>query len=159
MYKIIASTTLITLTAFAPGLHFVRAGQPQEVVADQKAVLEVVQRFDTAWNRADAEAVAALFAPDGEFVSPSGAITSARAEIKNLLAGEFQDRLQGTTLTTKVDATKFIKQDAALAKGTFTLRGIDLFLGFETSVSGAFIFRIQKTEGRWMIEKGYILHN
>jgi uncharacterized protein (TIGR02246 family) len=128
-------------------------------MTDEKAVLEIVQRFDTAWNRADAEAVAALFAPDGEFVSPSGAITSARAEIQNLLAGEFQERLQGTTLTIKVDATKFVKQDAALAKGTFTLKGIDLFLGLETSVSGAFIFRIQETNGRWMIEKGYILRN
>jgi uncharacterized protein (TIGR02246 family) len=159
MYKIIALTMLITLAAFAAGLQFVRGGQPQGAMTDQEAVLEVVQTFDTAWNRADAEAVAALFAPDGEFVSPSGAITSARAEIKNLLAGEFQERLQGTTLTTKVDATKFIKQDAALAKGTFTLKGIDLFLGLETSISGAFIFRIQKTDGRWMIEKGYILHN
>lgn len=158
MHKI-ALTMLITLAAFAAGLRFVRAGQPQEATADNKAVLEVVQRFDTAWNRADAEAVAALFAPDGEFVSPSGAITSARAEIQSLLAGEFQDRLQGTTLTTKVDATKFIKRDAALAKGTFTLKGIDLFLGLETSVSGAFIFRIQETDGRWMIEKGYILRN
>jgi uncharacterized protein (TIGR02246 family) len=159
MYKIIALTMLITLAAFAAGLQFVRGGQPQGAMTDHEAVLEVVQTFDTAWNRADAEAVAALFAPDGEFVSPSGAITSARAEIKNLLAGEFQERLQGTTLTTKVDATKFIKQDAALAKGTFTLKGIDLFLGLETSISGAFIFRIQKTDGRWMIEKGYILHN
>jgi len=150
---------LITLAAFAAGLRFVRAGQPQEAMADNKAVLEVVQRFDTAWNRADAEAVAALFAPDGEFVSPSGAITSARAEIQSVLAGEFQDRLQGTILTTKVDATKFVRQDAALAQGTFTLKGIDLFLGFETSVSGAFIFRMQETDGRWMIEKGYILRN
>ena len=76
-----------------------------------------------------------------------------------MLASEFQERLQGTTLITKVDGTKFIKPDAALAKGTFTLKGIDLFLGFETSVSGAFIFRIQETNGRWMIEKGYILRN
>jgi hypothetical protein len=120
-------------------------------MTEEKAVLEVVQRLDTAWNRADVRRT--------EFVSPSGAITSARAEIQNLLAGEFQERLQGTTLTIKVDATKFVKQDAALAKGTFTLKGIDLFLGLETSVSGAFIFRIQETNGRWMIEKGYILRN
>jgi uncharacterized protein (TIGR02246 family) len=159
MHKIMRLMMLITLASLACDLQCVRAGQPQEAMTDEKAVLEIVQRFDTAWNRADAEAVAALFAPDGEFVSPSGAITSARAEIQNLLAGEFQERLQGTTLTIKVDATKFVKQDAALAKGTFTLKGIDLFLGLETSVSGAFIFRIQETNGRWMIEKGYILRN
>ena len=82
MHKIIPLTMLITLAAFASGLKFVRAEQPQEAITDEKAVLEIVQRFDTAWNRADAEAVAALFAPDGEFVSPSGAITSARAEKK-----------------------------------------------------------------------------
>ncbi len=158
MHKI-ALTMLITLAAFAAGLRFVRAGQPQEATADNKAVLEVVQRFDTAWNRADAEAVAALFAPDGEFVSPSGAITSARAEIQSLLAGEFQDRLQGTTLTTKVDAVKFVKHDAALAKGTFTLKGIDVFLAWETSVTGSFIFRIQNTDGRWVVEKAYILRS
>jgi hypothetical protein len=29
-------------------------------MTDEKAVLEVVQRFDTAWNWANAEAVAAL---------------------------------------------------------------------------------------------------
>jgi hypothetical protein len=31
-------------------------------------------------------------------------------------------------LTTKVDATKFLKQNAALAKGTFTLTRVDIFL-------------------------------
>ena len=117
MHKIIRLTLLFTLVSFAEDLQWLRAGQPQEVITEEKAVLEVVQRFDSAWNRADAEAVAALFSPDGEFVSPSGAITSARGEIRNLLAGGFQERLQGTTLTTKVDAVKFVKHDAALAKG------------------------------------------
>jgi hypothetical protein len=117
MHKIIALTMLITFAALAAGLQCVRAGQPQEAMADKKTVLEVVQRFDTAWNRADAEAVAALFAPDGEFVSPSGAITSARAEIQNLLAGEFQERLQRTTLTIKVDATKFVKTGRRIGQG------------------------------------------
>lgn len=152
-------TMLVALALFTGDFPSGQAGQPQDVISDEKVVLEVVQRFDSAWNRADAEAVAALFSPDGEFVSPSGAITSARAEIKNLLAGEFQERLQGTTLTTSVDATKFIKQDAALAKGTFTLKGIDVFLGWETSVRGSFIFRIQEMNGQWMVEKAYILRN
>jgi hypothetical protein len=53
MHKIIALTMLITLAALAAGLQCVRAGQPQEAMADKKTVLEVVQRFDTAWNRAD----------------------------------------------------------------------------------------------------------
>jgi hypothetical protein len=50
-------------------------------------------------------------------VSPSGAITSARAEIQNLLAGEFQERLQRTTLTIKVDATKFVKTGRRIGQG------------------------------------------
>ncbi len=43
MHKIIALTMLITLAAFAAGLQFGRAGQPQEAMADKKTVLEVVQ--------------------------------------------------------------------------------------------------------------------
>jgi hypothetical protein len=64
MHEIIGLTMLITVAGFGCDLQFARAGQPQKAMADERAVLEVVQRFDTPWNRADAEAVAALFVPD-----------------------------------------------------------------------------------------------
>jgi hypothetical protein len=51
------------------------------------------------------------------------------------------------------------KTNAALAKGTFTLKGIDEFLGWETSVSGAFIFRLQEINGQWTDDKAYILRS
>ncbi len=159
MRKLVLAQLLVALVSLAGSFTDGRAGQPRETKVDEKALLEVVQRFDRAWNRADAEAVAALFSADGELVSPSGAITSARDEIRNLLAGEFQDTLRGTTITTKVDATKFVSDDAALAKGKFTLANVYVFWGWKTSVNGSFIFRIRRTDGRWMVEKAYILRS
>lgn len=88
-----------------------------------------MERFHGAWNGADAAAVAALFSPDGEFVSPSGAVTSTPAEIGKLLTGEFQEKFHGTTLTTTVDTIHFVQADAALAKGTYKLMGVDVFFG------------------------------
>lgn len=87
MRKVIRLMMLVMLGSFQADFQSVQAGQPEGLTGDEKVILEIVQTFDAAWNRADADAVAALFSPDGEFVSPSGAITSPRAEIKNLLVG------------------------------------------------------------------------
>lgn len=150
---------LAALAPFTSDYQTAPAGQRDEGSAKEKAVLDMIVRFDAAWNRGDAEAVAALFSSDGEFVSPSGAITSTRPEIKKLLTGEFQQTFQGTTLTTSVDTVRFVKEDIALAKGTYKLGGIGVFLGLETSVNGSFIFRIRKTNEQWMIENAYILRS
>lgn len=150
---------LVTLASLAGDFRSVRAWQPPDSAAEQKAILDIIERFHAAWNSGDAAAVAARFSPDGEFVSPSGAVTSTPAEIRKLLTGEFQEKFHGTTLTTTVDTIHFVQADAALAKGTYKLMEVDVFLGIETSVNGSFIFRIRKTDDRWMIEKAYILRS
>ena len=158
MRKFLLYTMLVTLTSFTGDFRSVRAGQPQENSAEeQKVMLYDIERFHAAWNSGDAAAVAALFSPDEEFVSPSGAVTRTRPEIRKLLTEEFQEKFHGTTLTTSVATIQFVQEHAALAEGTYRLKGVDVFLGLETSVTGSFIFRIQKTDGRWMIEKAYIL--
>lgn len=159
MRKFFCFTVLITLAFFTGDFQSTRAGQSQDVATEEKTVLHLTQTFHTAWNRGDAVEVAALFSPDGEFVSPSGAITSSRPEIRKLLAQEFQEKFHGTTLTISVDTIRFIKKDVALAKGTYKLQGVDVFLSLETSVNGSFIFRIRKPDGQWMIEQAYILNS
>lgn len=159
MHEFILYTMLATLASFTGDFRSVRAGQPQDNAAEQKAILDIVERFHAEWNRGDAAAVAALFSPDGEFVSPSGAVTSTRPEIRKLLTREFQQKFQGTTLTKSVATIHFLQKDAALAKGTYELMGLDVFLGLERSVNGSFIFRIRKADGRWMIAKAYILRS
>jgi hypothetical protein len=69
------------------------------------------------------------------------------------------ENFEGTTLATSTDTIHFVKNGIALAKGTYTLSGVDVFLGLETSVKGSFIFRIIKTTGQWMIQSAYILRS
>ena len=159
MGKFVFFMTLVTLAFVTGDCQIARAGQPGEDSVKEKTVLDRIGRFDAAWNRGDAEAVTALFSSDGEFVSPSGAVTSTQPEIKKLLTDEFQETFQGTTLTTSVDTVRSVKENVALAKGTYKLSGVDLFLGLAHQRRARFIFRVRKLDRRWMIESAYILRS
>ena len=90
--------TLGILASFTDAWHIAPAGAASKVLAGEPAVRDLIESFAVAWNRGDVEALAVLFSPDGEFVSPYGSVTSGRAEIKKLLTGEFVDKFQRTTL-------------------------------------------------------------
>ena len=55
------------------------------------AVRAAIQSYVDAFNKHDAEAVAAHWTEDGEFITPSGKLIAGRADLKKEFAGYFED--------------------------------------------------------------------
>jgi hypothetical protein len=65
----------------------------------QKAIVELHQAVDNAWNAGDAEAFAARWAEDGTVVSPLGQVSVGRAAIRTEEAAAFNGPMKGTRHT------------------------------------------------------------
>jgi uncharacterized protein (TIGR02246 family) len=120
-------------------------------IAPESTVKELVQ----AWNKRDAEKIAALFLPDGVLRIPTGAELKSREEIRNTIAKHHSGILSETTLTNTVDGISNTDGDNAIVKGTYQLNGIKV-LGFSTSSKGTYEFLGTKRNGRWLIAKAEV---
>lgn len=65
-------------------------GAAQEV--DEAALREVSKKFVAAWNKGDAAAVAALYAPDAVVTPPSGQTVRGRKALQESLAGDLRSK-------------------------------------------------------------------
>ncbi|MDQ7911289.1 SgcJ/EcaC family oxidoreductase [Phytohabitans sp. ZYX-F-186] len=76
------------------------AGVPRSDPADQtqrqKAIVELHQALDNAWNAGDADAFAARWTEDGTVVSPLGQASVGRAAIRTDEAAAFNGPMKGT---------------------------------------------------------------
>ena len=122
-------------------------------------ITTVVQNFVSAWNQNNTETLTDLFTPNGTFTSPRGAKAKGRAAIRNLLTQEHRDIYRGTTLVANVDSTAFPKTGNALAKGTYTLQGVNVMFGIEVSPEGTFTFELTRRSDAWRIASARIFKN
>jgi uncharacterized protein (TIGR02246 family) len=90
------------------------AEQPQGNPADEKALRELHQQFVAAYNKGDAKAVAAFYAPDADFVGIRGDAFHGRAEIEESFAKSFA-RNKGAALKSPFGSLRFITSDVAIA--------------------------------------------
>jgi len=66
---------------------------------DEAAIRKVSADFLAAWNKDDAKAMAATFAPDADAINPSGRVAKGRAEIEKLFTDEHAGPFKATTYT------------------------------------------------------------
>lgn len=116
----------------------------------------VVESFVSAWNQNKTGTLTNLFTPNGTFTSPKGAKAKGRAAIANLLTQEHRDIYRGTTLVANVDSIAFPKAETAVAKGTYTLKGVNIIFGIEVSPEGTFSFQLTRRDGVWRIASARI---
>src|SRR5262245_31287131 len=74
------------------------------------------QEFVAAFNRGDAKAVAAFWAPDAEYVDQAGRQVKGRAAIEKLYARTFAER-KGAKLNITVLSARLVSPDVALEDG------------------------------------------
>lgn len=86
-----------------------RLGTP----ADERAIQNNRDAHDAAWNKHDAKALAALFAPDADRATVNGWF-SGRAEIERGYVNTFGGAFKNATLTNESPKLKFLTADVAM---------------------------------------------
>jgi uncharacterized protein (TIGR02246 family) len=93
--------------------------------ADETAVRDLYEQMMDAWNRGSAEAFAAPFTEDCDFVAFDGTHFKGRHDIAVFHQPLFETYLKGTRLVGKVTSVRFLCPDVALvhALGGTVMRG------------------------------------
>ncbi len=122
----------------------------------EASVRNIVDSFVTAWNANDTSALTALFAPNGSFTSPSGTKAVGAGQIRQSLTQKHSDIYKGTTLAAKTSTITFTQKGQPVAKGSFTLKGVDVIFGVEMSGHGTYTFRFTQVDHKWVIASAQI---
>lgn len=99
------------------------AGGPRMDLENDSEIREVFKEFESAWNRHDTGALAALWTIDGDHVEPDGRQAKGRDEVHALLLREHQTVFKDTHLKLDIQTVWFMTVDVALVDGTYELAG------------------------------------
>ena len=89
--------------------------------ADRTAILAVLDRMTEAWNRNDAEAYAALFAEDVDYVAFDGTHLAGRTANAASHAKLFETVLKGSRLVMNKADIRFLTGDVAIVHSVGTV--------------------------------------
>jgi uncharacterized protein (TIGR02246 family) len=131
--------------ALAIGLVLVAGKLPAQPEALGKG--KRAQEFVAAFNRGDARAVAAFWAPDAEYFDQTGRQVKGRAAIEKLYARTFAEQ-KGARLTIIVQSAKLVTPDVALEEGLTEVTPAEGGLPSVAHFSAVLV----KKSGDWYIE-------
>ena len=115
--------------------------------------VEVLQRgYVEAWDRADAAAIAAYFAPDGDFTNPTGFHAQGHADIAAFYAQAFAAGYAGSRGGLKVLRTRLVAPGVMVVDGEWSIRGARTPQGgARPSEQGLATAVLVRTDGAWRI--------
>jgi uncharacterized protein (TIGR02246 family) len=148
MKKIVVGLVILVMTITNPVLA--------STANDEQAVRKVLASFDEAFNRHDADAVAALYTDDAEFINVAGMLWRGRAEIRRGTAFVLANIFQNTTIQTDSVSLRFPTHDTAIAViaqhtvGSFVLPDGTRI----SSTNNRLTYFLVKAGGRWLIAGG-----
>jgi uncharacterized protein (TIGR02246 family) len=93
------------------------AKQPEGNTKDKAAIQKQGAAFAEAFDKGDAKAVAAFWAPDGDYIDQTGLALKGRAAIEKVLAGMFAEN-KGMKVRIDGDSLRFVTPDVAVEDGT-----------------------------------------
>jgi uncharacterized protein (TIGR02246 family) len=94
-------------------------GQQTQDEADIRAVAD---RLSGAWTRNDADALAAEFTEDAEYIGFDGTHANGRGAIATTYRKLFDGPLKDTSLSSELKEIRFLSPDVALARGASSIR-------------------------------------
>lgn len=80
----------------------------------EQTIKDRTKEFDDAWNKHDAQAVAAYYTTDGDIITDDGNTLSGRDGIQQTLTEAFGGQLKDCVLKTTVSKVRLIKPDVAI---------------------------------------------
>ena len=91
---------------------------------NEKAVRQLYNAFEDAWNRHAVDDMANHWALDGDHQEPDGFVAKGREEIRALLNKQHSSVFKTTVLDLSITAVWFITAEVALIDGTYSVAGI-----------------------------------
>lgn len=132
---------LVTLAAAA-----VHAAEPKP----EEAVKKTIDTFVAAWNKHDSQAMAAVWAEDGDLINPFGEVAKGRAEVERVLQKEHTGPMKDTSFAAAVDAIRFVKPDVAVVDWKTSL---DRMRSPDGALLGTHVQRVtvvlKQDKGKW----------
>ena len=112
-----------------------------------QSITELDRDYEAAYNRADANAVAAFYTNDAEYVDEEGTVVSGRDAIEKLLVEEFNTN-PGAKLQINVESVRVLSPDVLVEKGIATITAHDRRQG-----ASRYIAVYTKLAGDWKISQ------
>ena len=112
-----------------------------------QSITQLDKDYEAAYNRGDANAVAAFYTNDAEYVDEGGNVVSGRDDIEKLLAEEFTTD-PGAKLRIDVERIRLLSADVLVEKGTATITARDRRQG-----TSRYIAVYTKRAGNWKISQ------
>ena len=141
-----ATAVLSTMLTF--GLAGARAqGAPSQ---DEAALRKAQDDFATAWNNHDAQAMAMLWAEDGDWVGPDGGYIQGRQKIEDMLAEAHTGDWAPSKITVKVLGVRFLKPDVGVDNAEQEITGARDFFDSALPAQKVSATSIMvKKDGKW----------
>jgi uncharacterized protein (TIGR02246 family) len=119
---------------------------PAPVAQKSDPALEQLARdYETAFNKGDGKALAALYATDALRVTPTGHLITGQAAIENDYLTNLAGPFKGTKLLLHPGKTQTLTADVALIEGTYEVTG------GTTPVKGRYLNTVVKQSGQWRL--------
>lgn len=113
---------------------------------------DVVERWTRAWNAGDADSIAALFAPDAEFVNVVGLWWHNRESIRKSHAFGFEKIFRGSTMRMNPARVRYLGDHAAVVHSRWHIEGQVSPTGEPAGKrEGIFVFVLERQEGGWIV--------
>lgn len=132
--RLLSSGILVLLLGAAAA----SAGSPQETV---NAMLD---RYLSAWAKANADEIASNYVSDGEFVPPGGKVLHGRQAVAAFYQAAFLRGYTGSHAAASFDEVKPIGRDVILATGPWSIDGAKLDNQLYPRECGQFVLVLQK---------------
>jgi uncharacterized protein (TIGR02246 family) len=151
-FSAVLGTVLVSVSAIAvagppaTGNPASAASDPGARADDVKAIRASLDDFAQAFRKADAKAIGALFAEEGEAVDGEGNSIQGRDALQSHYAARFNAN-PGETIETTVETIKFLAPGVARANGRIQITPSD----GGSAVSGRFSSIHVKRDGHWFV--------
>lgn len=99
------------------------AGMGAGAQQDDAGVTELLERYQSAWNKGDAKALAALYTEKAIRIAGYAEPLAGRTSMEQSFAKNFAGPWKGTTLTIRPERTERLSPDVRLQEGTYQLAG------------------------------------
>jgi uncharacterized protein (TIGR02246 family) len=113
--------------------------------ADRAAVREATRLFARAFEKGDAQAVAASFTETGEYDNDDGPPIRGRAALAKAY-GEFFAKRPELKVESKTNQVRFVGQDTAVEEGTFSAKAKD-----QPTRTARYSALFARQEGKWLM--------